>query len=130
MESKVVNVKVAFIRKCGYKNLKEWIEDTEKNVYIGRKGIVFIDGERYPKCDSFFKNPFKIDKKCADKDKSKDDVIIKYKKYIEDKLINDYENVIHELKKLKGKKLGCWCKGEGNGKCHGDILIELLKKYT
>lgn len=42
----VVNVKVAFIRP-EYQNLKEWMQDN-KNVYIGRKGIVFVDGKRFP----------------------------------------------------------------------------------
>ena len=39
----VVNVKVSNIRPK-YKHLKEWIQDSN-NVYIGRKGIVFIDFE-------------------------------------------------------------------------------------
>lgn len=29
------------------------------------------------------------------------------------------------LDELKGKTLGCWCKPEC---CHGDVLINLLKK--
>lgn len=45
-EMSVVNVKVAFIRP-EYQNLKEWMQD-DKNVYIGRKGIVFVDGKRFP----------------------------------------------------------------------------------
>ena len=61
----VVNVKVGHIRP-EYDNLKEWMEDP-KNVYVGRKGIVFItmeDGkkERFPKNDSVFCNPFKVGK--------------------------------------------------------------------
>lgn len=55
MEACVCNVKVADIRPT-YKDLKEWCAD-ENNVYIGRKGIVFITDEagtkeRYPKQDS------------------------------------------------------------------------------
>ena len=42
-----VNVKVKYIRPF-YNNLKEWMED-ENNVYIGRKGVVFIDGKRFRK---------------------------------------------------------------------------------
>ena len=30
------------------------------------------------------------------------------------------------IKELKGKILGCWCPPQ---KCHGDVLIELTKKY-
>jgi len=56
MMTKVVNVKIQHIRP-DYMNLKEWIKD-ENNVYIGRSGIVFIDGERYPKKTSIWANPF------------------------------------------------------------------------
>jgi hypothetical protein len=45
-----------------YKNLEEWCNDPN-NVYIGRKGIVFIDSERYPKYDSIWSNPYKINEK-------------------------------------------------------------------
>lgn len=41
----VVNVKVANLRPH-YNNLREWMQD-EDNVYIGRKGVVFIDGKRF-----------------------------------------------------------------------------------
>lgn len=43
----VVNVKVAHIRPK-YNNLKEWMED-ENNEYVGRGGVVFVNGERFPK---------------------------------------------------------------------------------
>lgn len=55
----VVNVKVAYIRPKGYDNLREWIKD-KNNVYVGRKGIVFINGERFPKELSPFANLFKV----------------------------------------------------------------------
>jgi len=32
--------------------------------------------------------------------------------------------LINNIEELRGKVLGCWCKPN---KCHGDILIELLK---
>ena len=60
MTTTVVNVKVENIRP-EYQNLKEWMND-ENNVYIGRGGIVFIDGERFPKQNSEWANPFKISK--------------------------------------------------------------------
>ena len=52
MQTKVVNVKVSYIRPQ-YNNLKEWCEDSN-NVYIGRQGVVFVDGQRYPKQASVF----------------------------------------------------------------------------
>jgi hypothetical protein len=117
----VKNVKVAFIRKEEYDNLKEWMED-EDNVYIGRKGVVFIADEngkqRFPKENSPFHNPFKIDK-----DNTREDVLKKYKIYIKDKLKD--KNFRKMLYSLKGKNLGCWCCPE---KCHGDILLELINQ--
>lgn len=58
----VINVKVASIRPK-FNNLKEWCED-ERNIYIGRAGIVFIDGQRFPKQSSIWANPYKITKTC------------------------------------------------------------------
>lgn len=121
----VVNVKVKNIRpayndvqKCvGYNDLREWMMD-DKNVYIGRKGVVFIDGERFPKCDSIWANPFKITG-----DDTRQSVIAKYEKYIRNKIKK--EHLYDELEKLRGKRLGCWCKPDA---CHGDILIKLLNE--
>lgn len=48
-ETIVVNVKVKYIRPK-YHNLKMWMDDD--NVYIGRKGVVFVDGQRFPKDSS------------------------------------------------------------------------------
>ena len=112
----VVNVKVNNLRPK-YKDLKEWHDD-KNNVYIGRKGIVFIDGKRYPEHDSIWCNPYKIGK-----DGNRDQVLEKYKKYITDKLNDD--DMKKQLCELKDKCLGCWCKPD---KCHGDILLDLIKK--
>lgn len=110
----LANVRVKNIRP-EYKNLKEWMKDPD-NFYIGRKGVVFIDGERFPKQDSKWCNPYKINNS-----NTRDDVLEKYKVYIEKKL-KDKEL---DLEELKGKTLGCWCHPE---KCHGDILLELIGK--
>jgi hypothetical protein len=119
MSTKVVNVKVNHIRP-NYRNLKEWMNDSS-NVYICRAGIVFIDKQRYPKESSIFCNPFKIDK-----DNDREEVLLKYKSYIIDKVKKSPE-FVKELLSLKGKILGCWCKPE---KCHGDILVELIDHYS
>ena len=111
----VINCKVKFIRPK-YQNLKQWTEDIN-NVYIGRRGIVFIDNERFPKKDSPFCNPFKIGKNSL-----RDEVIKKYKEYILIKIEKEPE-LKNELILMKGKKLGCWCHPES---CHGDILLELI----
>ncbi len=110
----VVNVKVKYIRHCGYDNLKEWMCDPN-NIYIGRAGIVFIEGERFPKESSPFCNPFKIDK-----DGDRQQVISMYETYI-----RNNPKLISLLKDLKGKTLGCWCKPE---MCHGDVLLKLINE--
>jgi hypothetical protein len=76
----IKNVKVKYIRSEGYNNLKDWMED-DNNVYIGRAGIVFIDGVRYPKEASIFCNPYKIDR-----DGTIDEILEKFRVYINNKL--------------------------------------------
>jgi hypothetical protein len=116
----VVNCKVNNIRPQ-YKNLKEWINDPN-NVYIGRAGVVFIEGSRFPKITSIsnFANPYKIGK-----DGTRDEVIQKYKTFITEKVKDDII-LQQELIKMKNKNLGCWCFPEP---CHGNVLLELIDKY-
>lgn len=115
MSTNVVNVKVAHIRPK-YQNLKEWMDD-KNNCYIGRAGIVFVDKVRWPKESSKFANPFKVDK-----DGTRDEVIAKYEQYLLELLKKD-TTLIDELKSMKGKNLGCWCKPEA---CHGDVLARII----
>jgi len=134
METKVVNCKVKYIRPLGFNNLKEWCEN-ENNIYIGRKGIVFVDTdridengknikERYPKCNSIFANPFKVKKNQDNRKQTVGD----YEEYIIKKIEN--ENLFEELLSLEGKNLGCWCKEpDKRVGCHGDVLLKLLKNY-
>ena len=110
----VVNVKVKYIRKTGYDNLKVWMED-DQNEYIGRKGIVFIEGKRYPDKASIWANPYKVGKHG-----DIDEVLEKYEKYITEKIQND-DN--YDIETIRNKNLGCWCKP---CKCHGDILQKIL----
>jgi hypothetical protein len=112
--SKVVNIKVKYIRP-EYDNLKIWMKN-KNNEYIGRKGVVFIDGERFQKCDSIWCNPYKIDK-----NNTREDVLHKYEKYIIDKIYK--EGLYEKLDILKNKNLGCWCCPEA---CHGDILLKII----
>ena len=53
------------------------------------------------------------------KDGNRDEVIAKYQQYIISK-----PELLQDLKELKGKTLGCFCKPLP---CHGDVLIELIK---
>lgn len=112
----VVNVRVAKIRPK-YKDLREWMRD-EKNEYIGRKGVVFIEGERYPKEESKWANPYKLKEGYT-----REEAIKEYERYIREKI--EREGLEEELMKLEGKKLGCWCKPEA---CHGDVLVKIIKE--
>jgi hypothetical protein len=116
MSTNVVNCKVKHIRPK-FNNLKEWISHPD-NVYIGRGGVVFIDNIRFPPNGSPFCNPFK--------DGSLEERIEKYRVYITKKLKED-DKLVQTLIQFKGKNLGCWCKPE---KCHGDVLVELIDKYS
>lgn len=121
MSTKVVNVKVKCIRP-EYQNLKEWMDD-ENNLYIGRKGIIFIDGERFPKKDSIWANKRKLDPKKNGNDR--EEIINLYEKDIRD-IINKGEADINEL---RNKNLGCWCKEDDKKvPCHGDVLIKILNE--
>lgn len=117
MSTTVVCVKVANIRP-EYHDLQEWMADPQ-NVYIGRRGIVFIDGERFPKKDSKFANPFKITK-----DETRRDVLKKYSRWLRGQIKNGTITK-EDLLFLKGKTLGCWCCPEP---CHGDILKCIVDK--
>lgn len=116
---KVVCVKVSCIRP-EYDNLREWMQDPD-NVYIGRKGVVFINKMRFPTVDSIWANPYKITK-----DTTREEAIDKYRKRILEKITLGI--ISHErLEELRGKNLGCWCKDKGeNTPCHGDVLVEIL----
>ncbi len=118
--TKVVCVKVNCIRPQ-YQNLKEWMLDP-LNVYIARRGIVFIDGSRFPKQNSIWANPYKMGK-----DGTREEIINKYRIYITDKLISGKIEQM-ELENLKGKNLGCWC--EPPAQCHGHVLLDLIHKST
>lgn len=118
METTLIKVTVANIRP-EYQNLHYWRLD-KNNVYIGRKGVVFIDGVRYPLENSPWCNPYKISTTL-----DRDQCIEKYRKYIIEKI--EKENLQQELLKLKGKTLGCWCSPEP---CHGDVLIDLINQLT
>jgi hypothetical protein len=109
----VVNVKVGFIRPK-YNNLAEWMADPD-NLYIARAGIVFINGERFPKQNSPYANLNKIGA-----DGTRDEVLAKYRDWITDEIACGRLS-LEPLRHVK--RLGCWCTPE---RCHGDILIDLL----
>ncbi len=122
----VVCVNVKNLRPA-YNNLKEWMQDPD-NVYIGRKGVVFIDNVRYPPEDSIWANPYKIKDYVDDEhdeDAARKIVLKKYRKDIEKN-----QELLDRLPELRGKTLGCYCDKNKGEDCHGDILVELYNKYV
>lgn len=82
-------------------------KDPDYDVYIGRPG----KGQ-----DGYFGNPFK--------GSNRDQVIAQYKEYFYDRLKKDPE-FRHNIRALKGKILGCFCKPKA---CHGDVIAEYLNR--
>jgi hypothetical protein len=80
-------------------NIRKLKKGEGYDVYIGRP--------------SKWGNPFLIGQ-----DGTREEVIKKYRRYILSR-----PDLLRQLKELKGKKLGCWCKPKA---CHGDVLVELL----
>jgi hypothetical protein len=123
MASKRTCIKVASLRK-EYNdkeiNLKKWLEDPN-NVYVGRRGRIFINKEIYNYSDSKWRNIFKCTKH------KEIDTIEKclelYENYIKELIKKDAKE--YNLDELKGKNLGCWC--DYGDKCHVDVLLKVIK---
>lgn len=75
------------------------------DVYIGRGSI--------------FGNPFVIGR-----DGTRDEVIAKFREQFA-RLILEGWIPLSELRKLKGKKLGCFCHPKA---CHGDIIAKVVNR--
>lgn len=80
------------------------------DIYIGRSG----KGK-----SSIWGNPYSA------KEHGHDKCISLFKDYIYKKLVSD-KILQEELSKLKGMKLGCFCKPKA---CHGDVLIEMMELF-
>lgn len=116
----VVNVKVNYIKPT-YNNLGEWCNNSQ-NVYIGRRGIVFVNGQRFPPQDSMWANPYKVTDQL-----SRENAIILYEIHLRNMLQNPI--IFQEFLKLRGKTLGCWCVEPGkNIVCHGHVILKLLNE--
>lgn len=115
-----VCIKVSSLRELNFENLEEWMAD-ENNIYVGRHGKIFIhyiddSGNKNRRMFHYKKskwcNPFPV------KEFGLDKFLQMFKEHI---LKVDY---LDDIKELKNKKLGCWCKiGD---RCHVDILIEII----
>lgn len=110
----VINVRVANLRKIGYEDLEKWTKDP-RNLYVGRQIRIFIDKVYYLQPGSIFANKF------STKTHGREEAIRLYEAEILKQLQNP--EFVAELRKLKGKNLGCWCSPEP---CHADILLRIV----
>ncbi len=108
---KVVNSKRYEMRKLGFNDLEDWIQDPN-HVYIGRDMTWCVKGA----VGSKWQNPFKV------KEHGLDRCLELYEAH----LLSNKE-LMSSLHELRGKDLACWCKPE---RCHGDILLRLANAET
>lgn len=104
----IINIKKKELQKKGINDFEDWISKPN-TVYIGRNMEVYVAGAK----KSIWANPFSIKKYGLDT------CLQLYEEYIKNN-----KSLYYRLSELEGKELGCWCKPN---KCHGDILIKLLK---
>lgn len=118
-----VSVKVASLRKAGYEDFEKWLEDPE-NVYVGRRGRIFIHGSNGSKRifhfpGSKWQNPIVVSKTT-----SRQMACEKFRKALLAGSLKDEDGrpLREKLSELRGFRLGCWCKPDA---CHADVLAEL-----
>ena len=118
------SVKVAHLRKKYGKDvdLRKWLENSN-NIYVGRRGRIFIDGEIFHYPESQWANPYKV------KDYSLDESLQLYRQHLKD------EGLLDKLNELKGKCLGCFCDTASTTDihkidCHTKVLYEEIQKLN
>merc|ERR1712039_1070878 len=133
MGTKAVSVKVAALRKDGrYADFGAWRADVHNNLYVGRRGRIFVHEKSNGKktilhySGSKWQNPFSVGK-----DGTREEVCRKFKDALLNGKLCDPDDGLplrSKLGELRGLELGCWCKPEA---CHADILAELANNnYT
>lgn len=89
-------IKVKQLRKIRKDmDLEKWL-NIDNNLYVGRRGRIFIDGNIFHYKESKWANPYKLS-----------DYLLKeslelYEKYV-------LENLYDDLFELNGKNIGCFC---------------------
>lgn len=90
------------------------------NVYVGRRGRVFIDGQIFCYEQSPFHNPFKVvDGVC-----SVNDSLCLFEEYLghNPKIVDRF------LVELRGKSLGCFCLPDAP--CHAKVLARYVNSVN
>lgn len=102
---------------------------TTRVVHVNDKidGAVYIGRQMWSQrlVGSALANPFRIGR-----DGSRQAVIKHYRDWL-----RANPKLLANLPRLRGKPLACWCRHDGEDRtpgnaCHGDVLIELLDRYT
>ena len=94
-------------------NLRKWMGGAD-NLYVGRRGRIFIDKEIFHYPESKWNNPYPLS------EYSLEESLELYRKHI---LSSELKN---QLGELKGKTLGCFC--DQSGDCHAKLLKELYNE--
>ena len=106
----VFNVSVKNLRKIGYKDLKEWIQD-EQNIYVGRRNhYVGVSGSKWA-------NPFTVGERYTIKES-----LELYREHV------ITSGLIRDIGELLGKNLGCWCVSDTCISCHAVVLVQLMNE--
>ena len=119
MKTKRVCVKVSELRYYYGQDItfEKWLNNPD-NVYVGRRGRIFIDKKIFHYSGSKWENPFTV------KEYGLDECIKRYDEYIRKKIEDN--PTVYNVDELSGKNLGCFC--DPRSRCHADILIEILKQ--
>jgi len=115
-------LKVASLRKeTGDETitLEKWLQN-QNNVYVGRKGRIFIGSGANKRIFHFkgskFGNPYAVKKEQFSLEES----LNLYDRHLRESGLFD------EIEELRGKNLGCFC--EQKGPCHAKILASYLNE--
>lgn len=108
---RVINCKVAHLRKNGYQSLQAWLDASANHIYVGRNMAYYVPGA----VGSKWKNPYTLKKYGGDVQK----VLELYREHVM------RSGLYEQLGELEGKVLGCWCHPEA---CHGDVLKEMCEE--
>jgi hypothetical protein len=106
--ARVVNVRVAELRRAGYPSLAAWLAADAHHVYIGRSMAHYVPGAVASK----WANPYSVETY------GRESALARYRAHIERS-----PALAGALDELRGATLGCWCAPE---RCHGDVLVEML----
>lgn len=108
-------------------------DQVEGAVYIGRRAWA---GPGEWRKEGPLANPYKIGRqKPTGPLVTRTQVIEQYRAWIEQQVSAGNLTVIAGLIACRGKPLACWCRHDGEPRteanaCHGDVLVELLERYS